>query len=151
MEGFLGQTEGVLTSHTQGCLLRSPEKTRVCIPGFSPTAHHEVLLASLPHPPPDCCCCGTQPQAPHASEGSANLWQRPPHIKFSFSICTIQRHLMNPPCSTIIAILFQNISISPKGNLVPMAASPFPLVLNPGSHQSALGLPSSGILGISQK
>ena len=51
MEGFLGQTEGVLTSHTQGCLLRSPEKTRVCIPGFSPTAHHEVLLASLPHPP----------------------------------------------------------------------------------------------------
>ena len=106
---------------------------------------------AFPILPPE-CCCGTQPQTPHASEGFANLWKRPPHIKFSFSMCTIQRHLTNPRCcSTIIAILFRNISISPKGNVVPMATSPFPLVLNPGSHQSALGLPSSGIFGISQK
>lgn len=107
---------------------------------------------AFPILPPDCCSCGTQPQAPHASEGFANLWQRPPHTKFSFPICTIQRHLMNPRCcSAIITISFQNISISPKGNLVPMAASPFPLVLNPGNHQSAFGLPRSDYSGISQK
>lgn len=51
-EGFSGQVEGVLASYTRGCFLPSPAKMRVCIPGFLTTAHHRVLLASLPHLPP---------------------------------------------------------------------------------------------------
>lgn len=52
VEGFSGQAEGVFASHTRGCFLPSPAKMHVCVPGFSTTAHHRVLIASLPHPPP---------------------------------------------------------------------------------------------------
>ena len=144
----------------RGCLHLTPggvscQVQRRCVSASQASRPQPTTGSSLPtFPifPPDCCSCGTQPQAPHTSKGFANLRQRPPHTKFSFPICTIQPHLMNPQCcSTIITISFQNISISPKGNLVPKAASPFPLVLDPGNHQSAFGLPYSHYSGISQK